>query len=100
MAKIYFNPRKTDLCKKTLSISADESLMEVLLLAGIPVASSCHGEGICGKCKIAITKGNDHILPESELEINLKIKNNLKENERFACLIKITDDVEIDTSYW
>lgn len=100
MAKIFFNPSKTDLCKKTLSISVDDSLMKVLLLAGIPVASSCHGEGICGKCKITITKGIHHILPESELEINLKKKNNLNENERFACLIKITDDVEIDTSYW
>ena len=28
------------------------SLMDFLLKAGVPVASSCGGEGVCQKCKI------------------------------------------------
>lgn len=38
---------------KTIPIASNElslNLMEVLLAHGIPVASSCNGEGVCLKC--------------------------------------------------
>lgn len=38
---------------KTISIGPNDlslNLMEVLLAHGIPVASSCNGEGVCLKC--------------------------------------------------
>lgn len=44
------------------------SLMDYLLEAGIPVASSCSGAGICQKCKVFIN--NDPLL-----SCELKIKD-------------------------
>ena len=39
-----------------LEVHAGANLMKTLLDAGIPVASSCLGDGICGKCRL-MTEG-------------------------------------------
>lgn len=100
MAKVFFNPKKSLLNNQPIEIQLKENLMFELLRAGLPVASSCKGDGVCGKCKVTILKGHENILPESELETFLKIQNNLKENERISCQIKVIGNIEIDTPYW
>lgn len=101
--KIIFPPNKKNLPKE-LSVDNDSNpkpLMSLLLAAGIPVASSCQGDGVCGKCKIQIIQGMDNLSSQTPLEIQLAKKNKLNETERISCqtyLVKNT--VSIDTPYW
>jgi 2Fe-2S ferredoxin len=74
--------------------------MNTLLDHGIPVASSCGGDGICGKCKIHISQGWAGINHASEDEkfVLEKIKAGL--NMRLSCQVQVKEDLEIDASYW
>lgn len=74
--------------------------MKTLLAQKIPVASSCNGDGVCGKCKLRITKGAENLSPKTELEIFLSEKYKLQSHERISCQTKVFGPVEIDASYW
>lgn len=74
--------------------------MKVLLDAGLPVASSCSGDGICAKCKIIIIEGLDHLSPENDVEQFLKMKHKLPLSIRISCQTFVHGDITIDTSYW
>lgn len=74
--------------------------MKSLLDAGIPVASSCNGDGVCAKCKIAITQGAENLSMENEVEIFLIQKFDIAENIRISCQTQVNGDITIDTTYW
>jgi 2Fe-2S ferredoxin len=74
--------------------------MAALLDAGIPVASSCAGEGVCAKCKITILEGAENLSAENDLEQFLKKKHRVPEDMRISCQTEVLGDVLIDTSYW
>ena len=93
MPKISFVKNKAPLIAQE-----GEILMQFLLKNGIPVASSCKGDGICGKCRMKIESG---ILPEaSELEKETLLRNSANPNERLSCQIILCEDLKIDTDYW
>lgn len=75
------------------------NLMRTLLDAGIPVASSCDGDGICKKCKVTISNGDD-FKNLTQLEILAKEMNELKPNQRLACQVSVFNDLTVDTGYW
>lgn len=96
MAKIHFQ-------KNFPPIAADneQSLMKALIASDIPVASSCGGEGICGKCKVQVTMGLENLSTPTEIELKLVAKYKAKTNERFSCQAKpIGDIIILDTPYW
>ena len=76
------------------------NLMKALLQAGLPVASSCDGDGVCAKCKIVIVEGAENLSAENETEIFLKETNNIPNHSRISCQTEILGDVVIDTTYW
>jgi len=86
-----------------------KTLMKNLLDQNIPVASSCHGDGVCSKCRIKVVTDSQKILmPESDLENQLKEKNKISKDHRISCLCFFDQkqssqkdcEVIIDTSYW
>jgi 2Fe-2S ferredoxin len=84
--------------KAPLEAQEGENLMQFLLKNGIPVASSCKGDGICGKCRMQISGEN---LPEiSDLEKETLERNSAKAGERLSCQFKIKNDLKVDTDYW
>lgn len=74
--------------------------MEALLEGGLPVASSCSGDGVCAKCKITVLAGMENLSPENEIESFLREKNNIPKNQRISCQTRVLGDVKVDTSYW
>lgn len=74
--------------------------MKALLNHGIPVASSCHGDGVCGKCKLQIIQGAENLNSPSELEQFLREKYKLKPHERISCQTLVQGPVEVDATYW
>lgn len=74
--------------------------MESLLSAGHPVASSCHGDGVCAKCKITVVSGETNLSVENPTEQFLKEKHQLPRNVRISCQVQINGDVVVDATYW
>lgn len=74
--------------------------MEALLSSGHPVASSCHADGVCAKCKITIVEGEDNLSSENPTEVFLKEKHKLPRNVRISCQVEIKGDIVVDATYW
>lgn len=92
MPKVFIPQKNT-----TLSAEVSENLMAFLLKNNIPVASSCLGDGICGKCKMQI-KGQ--ISEKNPLELETLKRNKALDYERLSCQISITQELEVSTTYW
>lgn len=75
-------------------------LMEALLAHGVPVASSCKGDGICGKCRMRIVTGAELLPAKSAAEIAVLEKNLADVSERLSCQIQVFEDLKVDTGYW
>ncbi|MFN7729223.1 MAG: 2Fe-2S iron-sulfur cluster-binding protein [Bdellovibrio sp.] len=77
------------------------NLMQVLLGAEVPVASSCHGDGVCGKCRLEIVQGAESLSARNEAEEFLAERFGLKKNQRVSCQVVVgTQDLIIDATYW
>jgi len=90
---------KISVPQKNLIITAEagENLMDVLMKAGLPVASSCLGEGICSKCAVQMQP----IGQQNELEARTLQKNKLDLSYRLSCQVFIEkNDLTVQTSYW
>lgn len=81
-------------------IDTRQTLMEALLAHGLPVASSCKGDGICGKCKIEILEGAENLNPKTSAEVVLSERLRFSSTQRLSCQAKAHGDVKIDTAYW
>jgi 2Fe-2S ferredoxin len=86
--------------KASLRIDSGENLMQALLKGGNPVASSCHGDGVCAKCRITINKGMENLSVINDTEKFLREKFQLEKNQRISCQTFVNGDVEVDASYW
>ena len=81
------------------------NLMNSLLASGLPVASSCHGEGICSMCKVKVTGLAQPLVspvvkPAESFEIETLKRNKCASDERLSCQISVTVDLIVITKYW
>jgi 2Fe-2S ferredoxin len=83
-----------------LDVEQGQVLMEALLKAGLPVASSCNGDGVCAKCRVQVLNGSDGLTPENAREKFLREKHSISPLERVSCQTQVIGDITIDTSYW
>lgn len=74
--------------------------MDELLLAGLPVASSCHGDGICGKCRIRIIAGAENLSKQNAVEELVRERLKIAKEYRISCQTQVNGDIVIDTAYW
>ena len=75
-------------------------LMETLLAAGLPVASSCQGDAVCGKCRVEIVEGWNNLSPIETAELVVSRRQNVKKPYRVSCQARVLGDITIDTGYW
>lgn len=74
--------------------------MRSLLEAHLPVASSCHGDGICAKCRIVIIEGMDHLSPINTTEELLRDRLRIPRDVRISCQTQVFGDIVVDATYW
>lgn len=83
--KIVFNPDKIEVI-----VPEGENLLRAAMRAGIHINASCGGEGVCGKCRVIIDKGE----VESERTDKLSPEDYAL-GVRQACKTKIIGDLEV-----
>ncbi|MBB6481203.1 NADH:ubiquinone reductase (Na(+)-transporting) subunit F [Spirochaeta isovalerica] len=78
--------------KKKIKLDGGESLLSSLAGQEIFVPSACGGRGTCGACKCQVTSDVGPYLPT---ETPFMTKENLADNIRLACQVKIKSDISI-----
>jgi ferredoxin, 2Fe-2S len=85
---------------KSLEGSPSETIFQTLRHHDIPVASSCLGDGVCGKCRVSISAGLENLSPMEPLEKKLMDKYGLSDQQRISCQCRALGDITITTTYW
>jgi 2Fe-2S ferredoxin len=83
-----------------IEVESGVNLMRALLDAGLPVASSCHGDGVCAKCRIQVISGAENLSRINPLEQNLRDRLRIPGDKRISCQTAVLGDVVVDTGYW
>lgn len=89
-------PRRGD----EFEVPLEANLMRVLQEKGVPVASSCLGDGVCAKCRLTILEGASNLSDPTAEEDFLRERENLPANVRISCQCRILGDVSVDAPYW
>jgi len=79
--------------EKDLTVEGGKTLLTSLLDNKIFIPSACGGKGTCGYCKCKVKDGAGPILPT---EVTILTKDDIKEDKRLACQIKVKNDLKIE----
>jgi ferredoxin len=74
-------------------------LLDAARSAGLPIASGCGGDALCGRCGVTVLSGRE-LPPEDEREARAKCRNRAGAGLRLACRLVVPDDLEVTASYW
>ena len=93
---------KVQFVKKMAPLEVPEGakLMAELLKVGIPVASSCRGDGICAKCRVHVVEGSANLSPVDGAEAITRERLRMGTEFRLSCQARVLGDVTVDTNYW
>jgi ferredoxin len=76
------------------------TLLEAARGAGLPIASACGADGVCGRCGVRVLAGRQSLSPETADEARVKRRNRLEAGLRLACRAAVLGPVEVTASYW
>ena len=80
---------------KSIEVPVGSVLRNGLNLLGARVTSPCAGEGSCGKCRVEIAQGEDHIVGEGATERTLLTPEQLESGVRLSCQVRVDGDVTV-----
>ena len=81
-------------------VAAGTTLIEAARRAGLPVASACGADGLCGRCGMQVLAGAGGLTPETDAEARVKRLNRVPPEQRLACRCRVTGPVEVSAGYW
>lgn len=84
--KIAFYPDN-----KTIELEKGKTLLAAAISLGLNINSSCAGDGVCGRCKVLIKKGQVNSLPTGRISAEER-----KLGLCLACLTMPLSDVEVE----
>ena len=84
--KIVFYPDN-----KTIEAEKGVTILSAAISAGIHINSSCGGDGVCGRCKVILKKGQAASLPTGRITAEER-----KKGYYLSCLSVAQSDVEIE----
>lgn len=76
---------------KTVKVDKDTTLLEAGTQAGVYISSICGGDGICGKCRLIIKKGNIKANPTTLLS-----REEIRKGYVLACQTTAEGDLEVE----
>ena len=85
---------------RTVEARPGQRIYDLAITAGVPLAQSCGGEGICGRCGVRVIEGGEVLGPEGAPERRRKEANRVDPTLRLACLTTVRGRVVVTTDYW
>lgn len=86
--KVIFSPDRRE-----INVEEGITLSEAADLAGVHINNLCGGQGVCGECKVRITKG---IVEKSTKSISLLSKDEIQQGYVLACQNPVRDNLEVE----
>jgi uncharacterized 2Fe-2S/4Fe-4S cluster protein (DUF4445 family) len=74
-----------------VQVPLETTLLEAAKSAGVDLASSCGGDGLCGKCRVIVRQGNVTAQPTS-----LLTREEIRRGYALACETQVAGDVEVE----
>ncbi len=85
----------------TPTVETGSTLMEALLKIGLPVASSCRGDGVCTKCRLRVRELEPAAVSRAtDFERGLLDRIAADDDERISCQTEVFGPIEVDADYW
>lgn len=75
----------------------DESLLEILEAAAIPVATACGGVAMCGTCRVVVVAGSGRLTPIKPREHDHLTDADRALGVRLACQTRLIDSPRMTT---
>lgn len=92
MPKVTFFPMN-----QTVDANEGESLLDVALRHEVPLQHACGGFCACTTCHIEVKKGDDHLTPLEDEEVErLDRSVEVTLHSRLACQAKVKGDVVVE----
>jgi 2Fe-2S ferredoxin len=85
---------------RVVEVPGGTSLLAAIRKAGLPIGSSCDGDGICGRCGVQLVAGAGALTPETAEEVRIKDANRVPPEDRLACRARVGGDVVVTARYW
>jgi ferredoxin len=89
---------------KPLGIAAEtkpnETILDAARRADAPLGNSCGSIGVCGRCRVQVLAGAEHLSAPTTIEIRVAGQRGFASDERLACQAVVVGDVEVTTGYW
>lgn len=76
---------------KTVSAENGSTILDAAREAGIYIQSVCGGEGVCGKCRVKVVKGNVKAEPTGFLK-----QEEIDQGYVLACATKVFENIEVE----
>jgi 2Fe-2S ferredoxin len=85
---------------RSVVVEAGTSALEAARRAGLPVASSCGADGVCGRCGLRVLACAVPPAPEAERERDIKQRNRIDPVLRLSCRLQVECDLTLTAPYW
>jgi ferredoxin len=82
----------------TVEVPRGALLTDAIRAAGLPIATACGDELVCGRCGVRILRGK--VAREKPVERAAKRRNRVPDDLRLACVIRVRGDLEVTADYW
>jgi uncharacterized 2Fe-2S/4Fe-4S cluster protein (DUF4445 family) len=76
---------------KTIEVEKGKNILSAAISAGVYINSSCGGDGVCGRCKVILKKGQVLTQPTGRINVDER-----KKGIYLACLTTVQSDLEIE----
>lgn len=86
--------------KKTVEVEAGTLLFDAAKRAGLPVASSCSADNVCGRCNMQVVNGSERLSFQEAREIKLLQRDRNPVSDRISCMTRVLGDCTVTTRYW
>jgi ferredoxin len=83
---------------RAVEVPVGTLLTDAIRAAGLPIATACGDELICGRCGVRILEGD--VAREKPVETRAKRRNRVATELRLACVIRVRGDLVIGADYW
>ena len=76
---------------KIIEVDRDRTILSAAISAGVYINSVCGGDGVCGRCKVIVKKGEVVTQPNGAISLEEK-----RRHMYLACLTTIHSDLEVE----